>query len=47
MDSIVATHAYKINFAKKEVIDGRIQVYKTPQLKSKGRPFNKAATNKM
>jgi hypothetical protein len=30
MDSIVATHSYKINFAKKEVIDGRVQVYKTP-----------------
>lgn len=48
MDSIVATHSYKINFAKKEVIDGRVQVYKTPQIKSKGRGFiNKAAANKM
>ena len=48
MDSIVATHSYKINFAKKEVIDGRVQVYKTPQIKSKGRQFiNNAAASKM
>ena len=47
MDSIVATHSYKINFAKKEVIDGRVQVYKTPQIKSKGLKLNKAAATKM
>ncbi len=30
MDSVVATHSYKINLAKKEVIKGGVHVYKTP-----------------
>lgn len=30
MDSKVSAANYKINFAKKEIIDGKIQVYKTP-----------------
>lgn len=47
MDSIVATHNYQINFAKKEVIDNRIQVFKTPQPKSKERPINIKANEKM
>lgn len=49
MDSIIATQSYKINFAKKEIIDGRIQVFKTPQLKSKSRHLlqNRVNNNRM
>ena len=47
MDSIVTTHSYKINFAKKEVIDSRTHVYKTPQIKHKQIPLNIQANSKM